>query len=108
MDFDAYKAWRGHHVGSLADNTHERPPLLGSERNQQISNPAVSPRLESADRPFEPPAPYPTSFSQIVELVSTGQSVPGIKQVPDIVLEGQSSNPVLEKRKKPWETEQQA
>ena len=51
----------------------------------------------------EPPAPYPVSFSQIVELITTGQPIPGIKEVPDVLLEGQASHPVSAKRKKPWE-----
>ena len=52
---------------------------------------------------IEPPAPYPTSFSQIVELITSGEPIPGIKEVPDIVLEGQASKPTTVKRKKPWE-----
>ena len=50
-----------------------------------------------------PPAPYPTSFSQIVELITTGQPVPGIKDIPDTILEGQASQVTSAKRKKPWE-----
>ena len=52
----------------------------------------------------EPPAPYPTSFEQIVELISTGQPIPGIKEVPDTVLEGQASETKVGRRRKPWET----
>ena len=51
----------------------------------------------------EPSAPYPISFSQIVELITTGQPIPGIKEVPDTLLEGQASQPITAKRKKPWE-----
>ncbi len=51
----------------------------------------------------EPPAPYPTSFSQIVELITNGQPIPGIKEVPDTVLEGQATQATTAKRKKPWE-----
>ena len=39
----------------------------------------------------------------MVELITTGQPIPGIKQIPDTVLEGRSSQPTPEKRKKPWE-----
>ena len=53
----------------------------------------------------EPPAPYPISFSQIVELITTGQPIPGIKEVPNTLLEGQASQPTTTKRKKPWEKE---
>lgn len=51
----------------------------------------------------EPPAPYPTSFSQIVELITNGSPIPGIKEVPDTVLEGQASSQITGKRRKPWE-----
>ena len=51
----------------------------------------------------EPPAPYPTSFSQVVELITTGQPIPGIKDIPDTVLEGRASQATPVKRKKPWE-----
>lgn len=49
------------------------------------------------------PAPYPTSFSQIVDLITNGQPIPGIKEVPDTILLGQESRAVTAKRKKPWE-----
>ena len=51
----------------------------------------------------EPPAPYPTSFSQMVELITTGQPIPGIKEIPDTVLEGRASQATPVRRKKPWE-----
>ena len=51
----------------------------------------------------EEPAPYPTSFSHIVDLITNGQPIPGVKDVPDTVLCGQESQPMTAKRKKPWE-----
>ena len=59
--------------------------------------------VSSSSSSAEPPAPYPVSFSQIVELITTGQPIPGIKEVPDIILEGQASQNSTAKRKKPWE-----
>ena len=52
----------------------------------------------------EPLAPYPISFSQIVELITSGEPIPGIKEVPATVLDGQTSQPTTAKRRKPWET----
>jgi len=70
--------------------------------------PTSSPRTRHEPRTAtdnaQPPAPYPTSFSQIVALITEGQSIPGIKEVPDTVLEGQASQPNTARRKKPWET----
>lgn len=44
------------------------------------------------------------TFDHIVELITTGQPIPGIKSIPDTVLEGQSSESTKAKRRKPWET----
>lgn len=43
------------------------------------------------------------SFNHIVELITNGHPVPGIKEIPDTVLEGQGSQASKLKRKKPWE-----
>lgn len=99
IDFNAYQTWRIQHTsspGPLANGTYsttEQPP--SSRVNQDISTgPPISP---------QPPAPYPTSFSQIVALITEGQPIPGIKEVPDTVLEGQASQPNTARRRKPWE-----
>jgi hypothetical protein len=54
----------------------------------------------------EPPAPYPTSFAHIVELITSGKPVPGIKEIPPTVLEGQGTEASKPKRKKPWEKDE--
>ena len=102
VDFDAYKHWHEQQVQvSLAGtNGHVGQEGPSSEANED-RNTAL--RHEQNGSSEEPPAPYPNSFSQIVELISTGQPIPGIKEVPGIVLEGQSSVPVAGKRRKPWE-----
>ncbi|GAD99456.1 TFIIH basal transcription factor complex p47 subunit [Paecilomyces variotii No. 5] len=46
---------------------------------------------------------YPSSFAHIVELITTGQPVPGIQEIPDTVLTGQEGPSTREKRRKPWE-----
>lgn len=49
--------------------------------------------------------PYPTTFAQIVDLITRNQPIPGIEQVPETVLEpGSSKQDKAEKRQKPWET----
>jgi len=67
------------------------------------SSPPTRHEPSTTTKSTEPLAPYPTSFSQIVELITNGQPIPGIKDVPDTVLEGQASQPSIAKRKKPWE-----
>jgi hypothetical protein len=41
-----------------------------------------------------------------VELITSGQPVPGIKEIPPTVLEGQGTEPTKPRRKKPWEKEE--
>ena len=43
------------------------------------------------------------TFSHIVELITTGQPIPGIKDVPDSLHEGEASQSIKSQRKKPWE-----
>jgi hypothetical protein len=48
-------------------------------------------------------APKPASFAEICELIAEGKPIPGIKDIPDTVLEGQSTVSQAAKRTKPWE-----
>ncbi|KAK9474693.1 uncharacterized protein V1510DRAFT_360581, partial [Dipodascopsis tothii] len=49
-------------------------------------------------------APYPSSFEHIVELITTGQEVPGIREIPNVVLGATASAaPAQAPRRKPWE-----
>ncbi len=105
IDFDAYKAYR---------QARNRPPVVprttngdGATASETPSAPATSdnpggimPAPASAN---EPAAPYPTSFAHIVELITTGKPVPGIKEIPPTVLVGQGTQPAQARRKKPWE-----
>ena len=58
------------------------------------------------EKPDESAAPYPSSFSQIVDLITKGEPIPGIREIPDTLLVGQESSPATAKRKKPWEGDQ--
>jgi hypothetical protein len=99
IDFDAYKAYRNtRRRQSIAPNGVTATPSPAAEPASGIL-PAPS------SNPSEPPTPYPTSFAHIVELVSTGQPIPGIKDIPSTVLVGQGTQPVQTRRKKPWETD---
>lgn len=49
-------------------------------------------------------APTPSSFAEICELIAAGKPIPGIKEIPDTVLEGQGTRPAATRRKKPWES----
>ncbi|KAI9883623.1 MAG: hypothetical protein M1823_004611 [Watsoniomyces obsoletus] len=49
---------------------------------------------------------YPRSFAHIVNLIKSGEPIPGVKEIPDTVLEGQESNSTIPPRRKPWEKDQ--
>lgn len=52
-----------------------------------------------------PEPAYPSSFAHIVELITTGQPVPGIQQIPDTVLTGHDIASEKPRRRKPWEND---
>jgi hypothetical protein len=57
-----------------------------------------------APAPSDPKqAPYPATFAEIVAMITSGAPIPGIVDIPPIVLHGQGSKPTLKKRRKPWE-----
>ena len=94
INVTAYKAWLS--GGSSESN----PTAAGSEHsNDPFTGNAVATAESSA--PGEPA--YPTSFAHIVELITTGQPIPGIQQIPDTVLEGHDIASERPRRRKPWE-----
>ena len=108
VDFDAYIAWRAQQASQPFLNGYV-PPQSACQSSPNNSLATSSTVVEgdlagsTSSQTREPPAPYPTSFSQIVDLITTGQPIPGVKQVPDTLLAGQESQPTTAKRKKPWE-----
>lgn len=69
------------------------PPLEESKADSSAGTPAPS-TIE---------APYPTSFAHIVELITTGQPIPGIKEIPDVLNTAPPSESTKPRRLKPWE-----
>ncbi|KAF2443874.1 hypothetical protein P171DRAFT_464452 [Karstenula rhodostoma CBS 690.94] len=100
VDFDAYKAYR---------NVRGRPALVPNGVQAPVAatiDNAGGILPEASANASEPPAPYPTSFAHIVELVTTGQPIPGIKEIPDTLLTGQASQATQSRRRKPWEKDE--
>ncbi|CCG80568.1 Putative uncharacterized protein [Taphrina deformans PYCC 5710] len=52
--------------------------------------------------------PYPASFAEIVDLISSGKPIPGIKLIPDKIADGEVSVSTSEVRTKPWESDGEA
>ncbi|KAL9097798.1 MAG: hypothetical protein Q9165_000124 [Trypethelium subeluteriae] len=90
IDFDGYKAWR-----------EQTLDLTNGTNASEI--PTQNAQAPTASTGHEQGAPYPASFAQVVELISSGQPIPGIKEIPDTVLAGQGTESSTAKRKKPWE-----
>ena len=86
VDFAAFKSW----LEEQATGT-----------TQQTS--AGSLKSTGADEGAEPA--YPSSFAHIVELITTGQPIPGIQEIPDTVLTGHDLASEKPRRRKPWEKE---
>lgn len=76
-------------------------PTQGIPPTQTTSPaPSAAPATNSSD----PTPPYPTSFADIVDLITQNKPIPGIEKIPETVLEpGTSRQDHTAKRKKPWE-----
>jgi hypothetical protein len=90
VDFEAYKT----HCLKNDPNSAENLP-----------NPSVYPTASAASTvpKSEDNPPYPTSFAEVVALITTGAPIPGIKEIPPTVLSEQATKPSVNKRRKPWE-----
>ena len=123
-----YSAWLEAHPQAGVANGLSEPTLTPAEAAQNnamelaearmTGNPTPKPREVdiTEDAPPMPTAatstsaeqqpPYPSSFSEIVDLITQNKPIPGIEEVPDTVLElGSSKTDKTPRRKKPWEAD---
>ncbi|KAJ5686197.1 hypothetical protein N7536_008816 [Penicillium majusculum] len=96
IDFVAFKSW-------LAARTTEPQGL--DNTNLQISE-ASDPSTSGPESSTNPEPAYPSSFAHIVELITTGQPIPGIQDIPDTVLSGHDISSEKPRRQKPWEKDE--
>ncbi|KAK4050710.1 hypothetical protein OIO90_004932 [Microbotryomycetes sp. JL221] len=54
-------------------------------------------------------APYPVSFQQLAALIASGAPIPGLKEIPDKLAEGEPSESTIDVKtvRKPWEQKQE-
>ena len=99
VDYDAYERWHSQHSAHATVNGDSNLSHVS-----ETSGPLDSdvPTTIVADQ-SEASAPYPMSFNHVVDLITKGESIPGIKEIPDTVLEGQASQSTTGRRQKPWE-----
>ncbi|KAI4203877.1 MAG: hypothetical protein LQ350_001499 [Teloschistes chrysophthalmus] len=106
VNFETYRTWR----------SQQNLPAVTLEQMHRVEPASPDPQsngmsIEKSDVTVsqqgegQPSAPYPSSFSQIVDLITKGEPIPGIKEIPDTLLVGQESAPTQAKRKKPWESD---
>lgn len=94
VDFDGYKSWvEGGRQENWTRGTENGGDAVNAEAGAQSDGSAGG----MGD------APKPASFAEICEMIAEGKPIPGIKEIPDTILEGQASETQAEKRKKPWE-----
>ncbi|KAK9364595.1 hypothetical protein V1509DRAFT_635842 [Lipomyces kononenkoae] len=113
VGYDDYIAWQADHARSAVNEsssslTSVSEPVVASASSTSTSTagqPASSgpaPGVLSTENEKDA-APYPSSFAHIVELITSGKEVPGIKQIPNILLgDTASSRSEVPQRPKPW------
>ena len=101
LDFAAYRTWLA--SNAVAVQSSENTSQTQQDSSNQTSEPSP-PDPIALSGPQEPT--YPSSFAHIVELITTGQPVPGIQQIPDTILTGHDTSSAKPRRLKPWEREE--
>ncbi|KAK3698402.1 hypothetical protein LTR37_016972 [Vermiconidia calcicola] len=108
VDFDGYKQWVETQRGIAPTNGTSRAindTLSGAEEPITSSQPTTSDSGGGMGGMGD--APKPASFAEICDMINEGKPIPGIKDIPDTILEGQASDTQATKRKKPWERSQE-
>ena len=93
VDFDGYKSW--------VEQQGNQGEANGAEDGRSILNSVPPAQAEASGGMGD--APKPASFAEICEMIAEGKPIPGIKDIPDTILEGQASESKSDERKKPWE-----
>ena len=98
VDFEGYKRWTESEGQASSTNGHQ--PL--AESQDPIAAQPAAPQPSAGGNGMAD-APKPASFAEICEMIAEGKPIPGIKDIPDTILEGQASETQKDKRRKPWE-----
>ncbi|KAI1135332.1 hypothetical protein F5Y05DRAFT_416319 [Hypoxylon sp. FL0543] len=96
----------GDPLGELALQQMTPEPVNASIPSWQSAAPTAELFVTKGPTSTDPDKePYPEKFDEIVEFLRSGKSIPGIKQIPDTVIEDPAITPQgrLEAPPKPWE-----
>lgn len=106
----AHSHQRKQSASILGHQSVDTTKLVVSNENFPSSAPSPAPSQIEVDLASATPASekveasYPTSFAHIVELITTGQPIPGIREIPNVLNAAPPSEATRPKRRKPWET----
>lgn len=104
VDFDGYKQWVEQQRANGETNEMGGEAMNANNANNDVPVQATA----TSSGAVGGDAPKPATFAEIVELIAEGKPIPGIKDIPDTILEGQASENQAERRKKPWEKDSSA
>ncbi|EEQ29087.1 hypothetical protein McanMca71_000864 [Microsporum canis] len=105
IDYILYKQWlQEQPLPSQPDEII--PPSLNNDNETVVSESISASATQNPVKSQEEQPAYPSSFARIVELITTGQPIPGIQQIPDTVLTGQETASTAQRRRKPWEKDE--
>ena len=106
LDFAAYRAWLASNAVAVnsSGNTSQTQQTSSNQASEPSPPDSIALSSPAPTRVQEPT--YPSSFAHIVELITTGQPIPGIQQIPDTVLTGFDTSSAKPRRLKPWEREE--
>ncbi|KAI9799536.1 MAG: hypothetical protein M1825_004462 [Sarcosagium campestre] len=107
IDIEAYKIWllqkdRGSGTSNVSGDA-VTTTLSASTISERGSLPQRAEQHSKASSDADADAPFPNAFAHIVNLITKGETVPGIRDIPNTVLEGQRSESTVAPRRKPWE-----
>jgi len=104
VDFQGYEEWQTSRAQStLASTSAELQTNPGALETQSENDLNVNATVSSSS--LSDDAPTPATFAEICEMIAQGKPIPGIKEIPDTILEGQGTHTSASQRKKPWEKE---
>lgn len=104
VNFTAYKAWLKPDQSANATSQSTAWQPAASDISTGRASSGMTSVEGGTQEPSQEPV-YPSSFAHIVELITTGQPIPGIQDIPDTVLTGHDTASTKPRRRKPWETE---
>ena len=107
IEVEKYLEWSQTRGDLVQNSAAEATRTTAIESPSATIATTVSSQPPSSSAPQTEEPPYPTSFAQIVDLITRNLPIPGIEEIPTTVLEpGTSRIDKTPRRKKPWEKEE--